>query len=144
MLGRLREIANALNGGGGPLDGTVEADGAYVGGLEKNKHADKKLHVGRGGVGKQAVIGAVERPGRVTTSLVGGETREDIHAFITGNVNPDSKLYTDEHPPMAALSDTLTGRSATLAANTSKATFTRTQLSHFGLSLSGATMISSI
>ena len=51
-----------------PLGGegkAVEADETYIGGKEKNKHANRKLRAGRGAVGKMAVFSLVERNGRV-------------------------------------------------------------------------------
>lgn len=47
------------------LKGSVEADGAYFGGKEKNKHESKKLKMGRGTIGKTAVLGMRERGGSV-------------------------------------------------------------------------------
>ncbi len=46
---------------GVPLLGPIEVDETYVGGLEKNKHADQKLRAGRGTTGKQAVVGVKDR-----------------------------------------------------------------------------------
>ena len=97
MLGRLREVANALSDIGGPMHGTVEADETFMGGKEKNKHSNKRTNTGRGWAGKTIVMGAVEREGRVTTELANGTTRDDIHKFVTGNINPDSTLYSDNH-----------------------------------------------
>ena len=43
------------------LEGTVEVDETFVGGLEKNKHKDKKQNRGRGSVGKAVVLGVLNR-----------------------------------------------------------------------------------
>lgn len=49
----LHRIRHAIKQGSiEKMDGPVEADETFIGGLEKNKHEDKKLHKGRGPVGK--------------------------------------------------------------------------------------------
>lgn len=58
MTQRIRE---ALNGEDRKLlAGIVEADEAYIGGIDKNKR--KKLKAGRGAAGQAAVVVAVSAP----------------------------------------------------------------------------------
>jgi len=105
MLGRLREVAASMSTLGGPMSGTIEADETYMGGKEKNKHRSQRLKAGRGTVGKQPVVGARERGGKVKTAMVDNTSRENLHAFIKTNVVPGSTLYTDDHRSYLGLKD---------------------------------------
>lgn len=95
MLHRIRE---ACQQGDFKLFGSVEVDEVYIGGLEENKHEHKKLHAGRGGVGKQAVIGMRERKGKVKAMPIDDTTKPTLHNAIHENVRPGSTIYTDDNP----------------------------------------------
>jgi transposase-like protein len=93
---RIRESLRETNPS--PLGGegmVVEADETYVGGKDKNKHANKRLHRA-GGSYKEAVVSLVERGGRVRSVHVG-----DVNAKTLRSV-----LFTQLHPHTAVMTDT--------------------------------------
>src|ERR1017187_7871292 len=97
ILGRLREACGGPDGQLDKLRGIIEMDEAFFGGKEGNKHESKKLHAGRGSVGKTAVLGMRERGGRTRAKVVEIRTLDAIHGEIHGAVEAGSQLYTDDH-----------------------------------------------
>jgi transposase-like protein len=93
MLHRIREAC-------GPdlekLQGIIEIDETYIGGLEENKHASKKRNSGRGAVGKTAVLGMRERGGRVVAKAVARSDKATIQTTIIRQVECGSTINTDE------------------------------------------------
>jgi transposase-like protein len=80
-----------------PFGKEVEIDETFIGGKEKNKHKNKRLQFGRGGMGKQIVMGMLERNGRVRAFRIKGTTREILQTAIAQNIKTGSHLYTDCH-----------------------------------------------
>lgn len=100
MLHRLREACGTDID---KLSGTVEVDETFVGGKEKNKHANKKLNQGRGAVGKQMVLGLRERDGNTKAFTVESGDLGTIQQAIFDNVEIGSTIYTDEHASYTGL-----------------------------------------
>lgn len=80
----------------GLLKGIVEIDETYVGGKEKNKHNSKKLHEGRGAVGKTPVVGIVERGGRVRSFVTGDTSKLTLQGLVGACVERGAVVNTDE------------------------------------------------
>ncbi|MCK4721754.1 MAG: IS1595 family transposase [Dehalococcoidia bacterium] len=72
-----------------PLNGQVEVDESYFGGVRRGKR-------GRGAEGKTAVIGIVQRQGRVAASVVSNVKSSTVMSLIRRNVARAAIVYTDE------------------------------------------------
>ena len=101
MLGRLREACRTPHD---PLHGIVEIDETFIGGLETNKHAAKKITGGQGGKGKTTVVGMRERTspdsvrkGRVMASTITSLDQGHMHSAIINNAGFAAILHTDNH-----------------------------------------------
>ena len=79
------------------LSGQVEADETYIGGLARNMHRDKRYAkiTGTGGSGKVAVMGLLERNGKVRAKVINDATQLTLHAEVKSHVEPGAELFTD-------------------------------------------------
>ena len=90
-------IRKSFDGSNPIFAGPTEADEFYAGGKESNKHASKKLHAGRGAVGKVPVAGLRDRAtGQVKAQVVPDTRRETLHRFVTDHTAEGSTVFTDE------------------------------------------------
>ena len=81
----------------GTTGGEVEVDETFIGGKSRNMHLSKRKRriAGTGMRDKTAVMGILERGGRVRTVVVKGTQKKVLQPEVTKHVQAGSALYTD-------------------------------------------------
>jgi len=84
-------------GPGNKFSGQIEADETFIGGKARNMHKAKRERVitGTGGQDKTAVMGILERGGKVRTKVVDNTKKKMLQAEIREHVLAGSALFTD-------------------------------------------------
>ena len=79
------------------LSGEVEADETFIGGKARNMHAAKRARriTGTGGKDKTAVLGVLERGGKVRATVVPSRKKGALQPEVRKHVEAGSALYTD-------------------------------------------------
>jgi len=86
-----------------PLGGEVEVDETFVGGKEKFKHESRKQHLGRGAIGKAAVMGLLERHGEIRAEVIPNIRRRVLQDKVREHVKPGAAVFTDALASYAGL-----------------------------------------
>src|SRR6266851_2121490 len=84
-------------GPGNKLSGQVEADETFIGGKARNMHKSKRERVitGTGGKDKTAVMGILERGGKVRTTVIPNRKKHSLQTEVKKHVEAGAALYTD-------------------------------------------------
>jgi transposase-like protein len=85
MLQRARLATQGKNGG--KLDGQIEVDETFIGGLSRNMHKGERAKriAARGPFGKAVVMAVLERHGEVRPKVVPNTSREELTVHIKEN-----------------------------------------------------------
>lgn len=98
MLHRIR-LAMQDDSSGGKLGGHVEVDETWIGGKARNMHKSRKLEVqkeGRNTGGKTAVLGILEREGKIRTAVVADRSKKTMQHHVRKHIEPGTNVYSDE------------------------------------------------
>lgn len=79
------------------LSGEVEVDETFIGGKARNMHVEKRERriTGTGGKDKTAVMGILERGGKVRTTVVADRRKKTLQTEVKKHVEAGSALYSD-------------------------------------------------
>lgn len=96
MLQKIRQASGFENNT--RLNNEVELDETYIGGKNKNRHANKKIKQsqGRSCKGKVPVFGMIERDGKVSARIVPSTTAKSLIPIILRSMDCFTTIYTDE------------------------------------------------
>ena len=112
MLHRIRLGLQSKDGGklGGGPNSKVEVDETFIGGKARNMHASRKKDMNRMGKwdAKTAVMGMLERGGKVRTKVIGRTKGSQMQEIVRENVVPGTWLMTDEFQGYKGLGDDYT------------------------------------
>jgi transposase-like protein len=106
MLHRLRFALQGKDGGklGGP-DSQIEIDETFIGGKARNMHKGRRQRMHNVGMyaAKTAVMGILERGGKVKTRVIGRRVGKQMQEIVRENVLPGTTVSTDEFSGYAGL-----------------------------------------
>lgn len=77
------------------LSGEVEVDETFIGGKARNMHPGKRKVKGRGPIGKEIVLGILERKGEVRTFHISNTKAKTIKPKVREHVEAGSEVFTD-------------------------------------------------
>jgi len=108
MLHRIRLGLQSKSGGklGGP-NSKVEVDETFIGGKARNMHKIRRQKMHNIGMykAKTAVMGMLERGGKVKTTVIGQRIGKQMQQIINDSVMPGTWVITDEFQGYQGLSD---------------------------------------
>lgn len=84
-----KQIRTLMKQDGDPLNGTVEVDETYIGGKQPGKR-------GRRAAGKTAVLGMVQRKGRVKATIIPNVKARTLLPMVAKAIQTGTTVYTDE------------------------------------------------